>query len=44
MSVADLAEEEDLQLTATVPPELAGNRLDAACARLRAHPAVKWTL
>ena len=34
MSVADLAEEEDLQLTATVPPDLAGNRLDAACARL----------
>jgi len=34
MNAADLAEEEDWLLTATVPEELAGSRLDAACARL----------
>jgi len=34
MSVAELAEEEDLHLSATVPYDLGGTRLDAACARL----------
>ncbi|WP_207766014.1 23S rRNA pseudouridine(1911/1915/1917) synthase RluD [Solimonas fluminis] len=34
MTASDLADEEDLLLTATVPQDLAGSRLDAACARL----------